>query len=74
MGMNLKLGTLKLNTAIIENILEKKSEKISYSFIDDLAQTAPIDDTTKEVQRNIFKATGKRAWLMDNKMPSRQIS
>ena len=29
MGMKLKLGTLKLNTAIIENILEKKSEKIS---------------------------------------------
>ena len=73
MGMKLKLGTLKLNTAVIENILEKKSEKISYSFIDDLAQTAPIDDTTKEVQRNIFKATGKRAWLMDNKMPSREM-
>ena len=73
MGLNIKLNTLKLNTAVIEQILEIKSEKVSYSFINDLSQTAPIDDTTKEVQKRIFKATGKRAWLMDNGMPSREM-
>lgn len=73
MGLNIKLNTLKLNTAVIEQILEIKSEKVSYSFVNDLSQTAPIDDTTKEVQKRIFKATGKRAWLMDNGMPSREM-
>ena len=39
---------------------------ISKDTIIDLSQTAPIDDTTKEKQKTIYKATGKRAWLMDN--------
>ena len=64
--MGMKLNKLDLNTEILKNIMFKKIDEISLDVISDLKQTAPIDDTTKEKQKTIFKATGKRAWLMDN--------
>ena len=64
--MGMKLNNLNFNKNIIENILLDKIDIISKDTITDLSQTAPIDDTTKEKQKNIYKATGKRAWLMDN--------
>ena len=64
--MGMKLNNLNFNKNIIENILLDKIDIISKDTITDLSQTAPIDDTTKEKQKTIFKATGKRAWLMDN--------
>ena len=66
MGLNIKLNKLDLNTDILKNIMFKKIDAISLDTISDLKQTAPVDDTTKEKQKTIFKATGKRAWLMDN--------
>ena len=66
MGLNIKLNKLDLNTDILKNIMFKKIDVISLDTISDLKQTAPVDDTTKEKQKTIFKATGKRAWLMDN--------
>ena len=64
--MGMKLNKLDLNTEILKNIMFKKIDEISLDVISDLKQTAPIDDTTKEKQKTIYKATGKRAWLMDN--------
>ena len=66
MGLNIKLNKLNLNTDILKNIMFKKIDVISLDTTSDLKQTAPVDDTTKEKQKTIFKATGKRAWLMDN--------
>ena len=65
MGVNLKLNKITINKNILLDILEEKLEKISEDTVDILKAESPVDDTTKEKQKE-YLMQGKRAWLMDN--------
>ena len=62
--MNLKLNKLNINQSALEDIIMVKSNIIQRDLVEDLQQTAPIDDTDKQKVKD-WKAKGKNAWLMD---------
>ena len=64
--MKFNLEKLTINPNILSEIVSIKAEIISNDTIQDLRDTQPRDDTTKEKASYVYKSSGKVSWIKDS--------